>query len=211
MDRIHVLLLDQDPLWKTDVELCLKTEPDLVLIGAVRTKEEAIQAVSLLPVHVILMDVFCRKPSAAGMEAVLEIGRMEKAKVIMLTDEEKEDCIVEAMGHLTYNYIVKTHLQDIPDAIRAAYCDYSPLHPSSACAIRNEMARMMQMRWRQQLTEAETTILHMVAQGFTQQQMSERLFISESTVKKHVNRIIRKFETKTSKEAARKASLRGII
>lgn len=211
MDRIHVLLISQDSLWKRDVESCLIKEPDLVVIGTVTTKEDAIHTVNLFQVNVVLIDAFSNESIASDLEAALEISRIGKAKVIMLSAEGREENIVQAMGHHAYNYIVAAHFQDILEAIRAAYHNYSPIHPSSAGAVRNEMARMMYMRWRQQLTEAETRILHMVEQGHSQRQMSERLFISESTVKKHINQILKKYHVRTSKEAVRKAKMRGII
>lgn len=129
----------------------------------------------------------------------------------MYSSEEREDIIVQAMGHNIYNFIVDTHIQDIPDAIRAAYHGFSPIHPSSAGAVRNELTRMMHVRWREQLTEAETRILRMVSQGYSQRQVSENLFISGSTVKKHINQILKKFHVRSSKEAVQKAKVRGII
>lgn len=211
MDRIHILLLNQDSSWWQDVELSLKKEPDLVVFGSVSTKADAIHTISLLTVNVVLMDAFCKESKDVGLDTALEISRLGRAKVIMLSADRNEENIVQAMGHYVYNYIVSTHLQDIPEAIRDAHHNYSPIHPSSAGAVRNEMARMMCIRWRQQLTEAETRILHMVEQGHTQRQMSESLFISESTVKKHINQILKKYQVRTSKEAVRKAKVRGII
>jgi DNA-binding CsgD family transcriptional regulator len=96
--------------------------------------------------------------------------------------------------------MVNTHIQDIPDAIRA-YRGFSPIHPSSAGAVRNELTRMMHVRWREQLTEAESRILRMVSQSYSQRQVSGNLFISGSTVKKHINQILKKFHVRSSKEA----------
>jgi NarL family two-component system response regulator LiaR len=211
MNQIRVLLVEHDPVWQMQVKTCLCNEPDLMLLGAVGTKEEALQIVRTLQVDVVVMAVLLSEDEPVGIEAALEIGRQDKTKIIMLSVVQQERIIVEAFGHHACNYVHKSHLADIPEAIRAAYHDQSPIHHTSAKAIRNEVMRMQLVRWREQLTPSELHILRLLDQGMSHKQMSEYLSITQSTVKKHVNRIIHKYRVRSGREAARKARMRGIL
>lgn len=157
MDRIHVLLAERDSLWKASVELCLREEPDLCLVGTVGTREELLFSVRALRIHVVLMDFPVMEQMSDVLEVVHEIGRTQTSKVIMLSDESREEWIIEALGHLASNYVAKSCLPDIPEAIRAVHRNRSPIHFSSAGAVRNELVRMKLAAWRQQLTVAATT------------------------------------------------------
>ncbi len=211
MDHIHVLLAERDSLWKSSVELCLSEEPDLCLVGTVKTREELLNAVRSLRIHVVLMDFPILEKMSDVMEAVFEIVKAHNSKVIMLSDERREEWIIESLAHSVSNFVSKSYLPDIPEAIRAAHRNRSPIHFSSAWAVRNELVRMKMDAWRQQLTVTETTVLRLVDQGQSHRQMAESLFISESTVKKHINHILKKYRVGSSKEAARKARMRGVL
>lgn len=211
MNKINVLLVEDDPFWKEHVGTCLQKEPDLCLVGTAETKIDAVRTTLILDIDVVLMDVILKGNVPDGIEAALEIGRMQKARVIMLTVMEQDEIVAEAFGNLACNYIFKTHIQDIPDAIRAAYINQSSIHFTSARALRNEVVRMKRNEWRRILTEAEFGILRLIEKGQSYSQITATLHIAESTMKKHVNRILKKLRVRSSKEAAKKAKMKGII
>lgn len=211
MNQIRVLLVEYDPVWQMQAKACLYNEPDLMLLGTVGSVEDALQIVRTLQVDVVVMAILLNGNDPDGMEAVLEIGGQNKTKVIMLSFTQQERTIVEAFGHHACNYVHKSHISDIPEAIRAAHHDQSPIHYTSAGAIRNEVMRIQLDTWRKQFTPSELLILRLLDQGMSHKQMSEHLSITQSTVKKHVNHILHKYRVRSGREAARKARMRGIL
>lgn len=211
MNKINVLLVEDDPVWREYIAESLQLEPDLYMVGTAETKDDAVRTVRLLDIDVVLMDVMLGDKTPDGIEAALEIGAMQKSKVIMLTVLEQEEIMIEAFAYRVCNYLVKTKMEDIPGAIRAAYNNQSVIQSPAAEALRKEFVRMKRMEWRQQLTNAESGVLRLIDEGQTQSQISETLHIAESTVKTHINRILRKFKVRTGKEAARQAKMKGIL
>lgn len=211
MNKINVLLVEDDPVWREHISECLQPEPDLCLVGTAETKDDAVQTVRLLDIDVVLMDVMLGEKTPDGIEAALEIGAMQKSKVIMLTMLEQEEIILEAFAYRVCNYLVKTKTEDIPGAIRAAHFNQSVIQSPAAEALSKEFVRMKRLEWQRQLTDAESGVLRLIIEGQTQSQIRETLHIAESTMKTHINRILRKFNVRTGKEAARQAKMKGIL
>ncbi|WP_018753407.1 LuxR C-terminal-related transcriptional regulator [Paenibacillus sanguinis] len=206
MSKIKVLLVEDDPVWNEYISETVNREPDLFLVGTAQTKVNAIRIVSMLDIDVVLDG-----KKADGLDAALEIVSMSNAKVIMLTVLDQAEIVSEAFGNGAFNYILKTALEDIPEAIRAAYAGLSSIHASAAGVLRSEFIRMKQQKMRQKLTRTEVEILRFIHNGHTRSAIGEHLHITESTVKKHVNRVIRKLMVHTGREAAKKAKLKGIL
>lgn len=211
MNKIKVLLVEDDPVWNEYISETVNREPDLFLVGTARSKVGAIRIAGMLDIDVVLLDVVLDGNSADGLDAALEIGYISKAKVIMLTVMDQTEIISEAFGNGAFNYLVKTAIEDIPEAIRAAYAGRSSIHASAAGALRAEFVRMKRNELRQSLTRTEFEILRFMHDGHTRSAIGNRLHITESTVKKHVNQVIRKLKVHTGKEAARKAKMKGIL
>lgn len=211
MNKIKVLLVEDDPVWNEYISETVNREPDLFLVGTARSKVGAIRIVGMLDIDVVLLDVVLDGNSADGLDAALEIVSVSRAKVIMLTVLDQAEIISEAFGNGAFNYIVKTAIEDIPESIRAAYAGRSSIHASAAGALRSEFVRMKRNELRQSLTRTEFEILRFMHDGHTRSAIGDRLHITESTVKKHVNQVIRKLKVHTGKEAARKAKMKGIL
>jgi DNA-binding NarL/FixJ family response regulator len=130
-----------------------------------------------------------------------------------------EDHIVYDAYHAgAVDYIIKTNFEEIPDAIRAAYSNDSPIRPCVAKSIRKEFCRLKQIeekyeveQMRSRLTPTELQTLELIAQGLTQKEISETNFVSINTVKIHVCNILKKMGEKSGKEAAKKAKEMGVI
>jgi len=211
MKKINVLLVEEDPDWRGYITAWLQEEPDLCIIGNVETKEEIVRLVQLLDIDVVLMELMLKRSVEEGIEVSLELHALQKSKVIVLTTVDQAETIIEAFASGVCNYLVKTHQANLPEIIRSVHSNRSSIHYVAARVLRQEFIRVKQLEWRRQLTQAESGILQMIHDGYTHAQIMDRLYISESTIKTHVNRILRKFNVRTSKEAARRAKLRGIL
>ncbi|WP_245809855.1 LuxR C-terminal-related transcriptional regulator [Cohnella massiliensis] len=198
-------------MWNEYISETVNREPDLFLVGTARSKVGAIRIAGMLDIDVVLLDVVLDGNAADGLDAALEIVSISRAKVIMLTVMDQAEIISEAFGNGAFNYIVKTAIEDIPEAVRAAYAGRSSIHASAAGALRSEFVRMKRNELRQSLTRTEFEVLRFMHDGHTRSAIGDRLHITESTVKKHVNQVIRKLKVHTGKEAARKAKMKGIL
>lgn len=211
INQIKVLLVEDNPRWKEYISNFLDQEPDIVIIGTVDTKEEAVSIVKMLDIDVVLMDVMLNGNGMNSIAAALEIGSLKTSKMILVTFTDQQQFILEAFANGVTNYIVKANVAEIPTAIREAHHEQSSLHFIAAGILRHEFIRMKQVELRSSLTAAESGILRFIHYGKTQSEIMNSLHITESTVKKHVGKIIKKMQVKTSKEAARQADMKGII
>lgn len=211
MEKIKILLVEDDSKKKDMISCYLDREPDLFVVGVAHSKEDAIYLIRMLDIDVVLMDGLLNGNELHSVEAVLEINSIKPSKMIMVTFADRQELILEAFANGVTNYIINAHVEEIPDAVRAAYRNRSTIHFIAANLIRQDYVRLKRVELQRSLTPMETGILRFIYQGLTQAEIMNTLHISESTVKKHVNKIIKKIGTQSSKEAARKANMKGII
>lgn len=211
MKRIKVLLVQDDPRWMATVTAALCREQDLVVIGAAHSKEDAVHFVQKLDIDVVLMDAMLNGNSMTSLDTAMEIYTLRTSKMIMLTFQDQRDVILEAFSNGVTDVIVNAQTEEISAAIRAVYGDCSSIHFAAARVLRNEFMRMKRRELRTSLTATEYGILQLIHEGHTQTEISKLLHISESTVKKHANKTIKKMGTSTSRAAAHKARMKGIL
>ncbi|THF74360.1 LuxR C-terminal-related transcriptional regulator [Cohnella fermenti] len=210
MHKINVLLVEQDSEWKRHIETRLQAEPDLCVIGSVHAYLDAIAMARMLDIDVILLEAIGGEQTA-WTNAIFEIASLGKTQMIMVAAAAIEEWICEAFVYGVSNYLLKAHTESLVEAIRAAYAHQSAIHYIAAGVVRQELARLKRREWQRQLTESEQAILRLIDSGRTHAQIMNELSIAESTMKTHVNRILRKLKVPSSKEAARQAKMKGIV
>jgi two-component system response regulator DevR len=201
MDKIRVLMVEDDPVWQEYLSEELEKEVDFFLVGIASTKADAIQLVRLLEVDVILMDLILGDNYLDGIDAAIEIFAFKNAKIIMLTAIDEQEAILEAFAVGAVNYMTKASIQEISDAIRAAYRDHSSIHSDAADKLRKEYMRMTREEQLRVLTTAERQIFELTEQGYSQSKMQQTLHKTERTLKNQVNRMLKKLGAHTLKEA----------
>lgn len=211
MDKIKVLLVEDDVDWREILSSVLKNEADLFLVAAVSNREDALSACILTDPDVVLMDIVLSENNLDGIEAVVDIMAVRHPKIIMLTSLDKEVVIVEAFAAGAINYITKTHFSAIPGAIREAYANQVSIHFDASHAVSKEILRSSQEQFRNMLTPAEQDVLQLLSKGHTQSHIQTLLHITESTIKKHVHKILKKFGVVSGKDAVEKARKRGFF
>ncbi|ALS28890.1 regulator [Paenibacillus sp. 32O-W] len=211
MDQIKVMLVEDDAVWRDQLTSFLSREHDLVVVGSAANREDAVHLARLSDAQVVLMDLVLSDAGFDGLEAAMDILEMKQTKIIMLTGVDEEDAILDTYAAGAVNYVTKAHFEDIPCAIRAAYNNLNYIHPDSAGVLVKEFRRMKREQRSKQLTSAEQEILRFIHKGYKQSNIQSKLHATESTIKKHVNRILKKLGTSSSSEAARKAKRLGII
>lgn len=211
MDQIKVMLVEDDFVWREHLTDFLSREDDLVIVGSATNRHDAVELARLSDAQVVLMDLILSDEGYEGIEAALDILEMKEAKIIMLTGIDEEEAIMDTFAAGAVNYVTKAHFEDIPCAVRAAYNNTDYIHPDSAGVIVKEFRRMKREQRGKLLTPSEQEVLRYIHQGYKQADIKNELYTAESTIKKHVNNILKKLNVRSSREAAQKAIRQGMI
>ena len=206
-DRIRVLIVDDHALFRRGLMLVLESEDGIDVVGEADDGEDAIAKAEQLAPDVVLMDV--RMPRISGIEATRRLAEaLPTTKIIMLTVSDEEEDLYEAIKAGATGYLLKEiSIEEVADAVRAVTQGQTLISPSMASKLIAEFTNLAKRATdRQQvpvprLTERELEVLRLVAQGITNREIAEQLFIAENTVKNHVRNILEKLHLHSRMEA----------
>jgi DNA-binding NarL/FixJ family response regulator len=206
-ERIRVLIVDDHALFRRGLMLVLESEDGIEVVGEADDGEDAITKSEQLAPDVVLMDV--RMPRISGIEATRRLSEMlPTTKIIMLTVSDEEEDLYEAIKAGATGYLLKEiSIEEVADAVRAVTQGQTLISPSMASKLIAEFTNLAKRATdRQQvpvprLTERELDVLRLVAQGITNREIAEQLFIAENTVKNHVRNILEKLHLHSRMEA----------
>ncbi len=192
---VRVLLVDDEQLVRTGLRMILGSEPGLEVVGEARDGREALAAVEDLDPDVVLLDL--RMPVLDGITATRElVARGVRARILVLTTFDTDRNVVDALHAGAIGFLLKDAPADqLTAAIRAAATGDAVLAPSVARRVTEELARRRTpdgISRLEVLTARERDVLTRMAEGMSNAEIAERLFISEGTVKTHVARILQK-------------------
>jgi DNA-binding NarL/FixJ family response regulator len=198
---IRVMVVDDNPVIRGGVRSLLESSDGLEVVGEASTGKEAIERASELKPDVVLCDV--RMPVMDGVEAA---GRLsQSAKVLMLTYAEEEHLVTGAIKAGASGYLVHGRFQpeELERAVHDVMADKSVLSPAVVTmvfdALRKEPEKAKEGP--RSLTEREVEIVNLLSRGKSNGDIASDLFISEKTVKNHINRIYAKLGVTTRAEA----------
>lgn len=152
-------------------------EPDIQLVKVCSTKEEALEAISCMEVHVVLLDINLTENHLDGLDTAKEINKLRnRPKMIMLTSLNEDQIILDSFRSGADNFISKSSYKDIVQAIRDAYMNKSAIHPDASTVLRTEIQLSL-------LTPMERKVYNLRKQGLNKTQISEQLRKSFNTIK----------------------------
>ncbi|MFA0733250.1 MAG: hypothetical protein LKKZDAJK_001865 [Candidatus Fervidibacter sp.] len=194
-ERIRVLIADDHAILRDGLKALLQSAPDMEVVGEAATGEEALRLVHKLRPNVVLMDI--SMPDMTGLEATEVIKRMyPEIKVIALTVHEHETYLRRMLQVGADGYVVKRAAADeLVRAIRTVMRGSVYLHPEVAKKVIGRSDPKMP-----KLSEREWQVLRLIALGYTNQQIAERLSLSVKTVETYRSRIADKLGIKTRAE-----------
>ena len=204
---IKLLLCDDHPVVRSGLRGMLESQPDLEVVAEAANGEEAVALARRHQPDVVLMDL--RMPKMDGIGAIEGI-RTERAdaKVLVLTTYETDADILRAVEVGAVGFLLKdTHQDQLFGAIRDAARGNSPLTPSVAARLMERLRDNVDST----LSVREVEILRLVAQGTNNKGIAAELWISEATVKSHLNRTFEKLGAADRTSAVTAALKRGII
>ena len=194
---IRVLVADDQDLIRDGLAAIIDSQHDLAVVGVAADGAEAIRAARDLRPDITLMDI--RMPGTDGLEATRQLLADEPlaTRVVVLTTFDEDDLVVQALQLGASGFLLKDlPRQHLVDALRAVHDGDLRIAPSiTRRLVERRLDRgtdAARTRVLERLTEREAEVLRLVATGLTNSEIAGELFLSESTVKTHVSRLLQK-------------------
>ncbi len=203
MQRIKVLIADDQLLIRDGISIILNSQPDIEVLGAVSNGYEAVRSVCEQLPDVVLLDI--QMPGMSGIDALREIkAQHPETVVIMLTTFDPDDYILRSFRYGADGYLLKDLSGDrLVQSIRDAYAGYSTIPVSIAARL---IAQIPEDTRRKSLadygmTGRELEIVELVSQGYRNEMIAQALHITLGTVKNYVSTIYSKLEVTNRQQA----------
>ena len=196
---IRIVVADDQALFRSGVAATLSAQSDLDVVGQAANGRDAVALVTELEPDVVLMDI--RMPVMDGVEATRLIfdpssvaRRRRPTRVIVLTTFNLDDQAATAIRLGASGFLLKDTTPDFLAAcIRTVHAGNAVIAPSELTTLLDRrLARAAPTAQYLTLTAKEREVLHEVARGLSNSEISQRIFLSESTIKTHVGNILRK-------------------
>ena len=200
---IRVFLLDDHEIVRRGLRELLEAEGDIEVAGEAGTVEEALRRVAAVSPQVAILDV--RLPDGNGVEACRDIRSSHpEVACLMLTSFADDEALFDAIMAGAAGYLLKqVRGADLVDSVRRVAAGQSLLDPSVTAKVldrlRNPPAEDEHLS---RLTDQERRILDLLAEGLTNRQIGEQLYLAEKTVKNYVSNLLTKLGMHRRTEAA---------
>ncbi len=215
MANIRVIIADDHTLVREGVRMILAKEPGIEVVGEAGDGQQALELVEISRPDVVIMDI--SMPGMDGIEATQKLKeRHPELSVLALTMHEDESYVFQLLRAGAAGYVLKrAAAQDLVQAVRATARGEAFLYPSVARKVLEDYLKRAEAGENRErydgLTEREKEILTQVAQGLSNQQIAEKLFISIKTVQTHRAHIMEKLNLHDRTELVRYAIRKGLI
>ena len=226
MDTIRILLVDDHDIVRTGLKTFLDTQKGLQVVAEASTGEEAITMAAQTQPDVVIMDI--TMPEMDGLVATSSLKEIDPdINVLALTVHEDKQYLFQMMSAGASGYLTKqSAAEELVEAIRAVAAGNVYLKPTLARWLLEDYRRMLQglpsdsvsaeeatgaAKDLDVLSKREKQVLELVAEGFTNIQIGEKLGISPKTVARHRERIMKKLDLHSCTELVKFAIRTGLI
>jgi two-component system response regulator DevR len=200
---VRVFLLDDHEIVRRGVRDLLEAEDDIDIVGEAATAEEGMRRIPKMKPDVAVVDM--RLPDGNGVEVCREVrSRDAEIRCLILTSFTDDEALFDSIMAGAAGYLLKQIKgTDLVDAIRRVAAGQSLLDPVVTARVLDRLRKGPEEDERlARLTEKERSILALIAEGMTNRQIGERLFLAERTVKNYVSTLLSKLGMERRTEAA---------
>jgi len=212
---IRLLLVDGQALFREAMRTCLNRARDVIVVGEVARLSDMADMIARTQPDVVLTD-FCL-PDAANGEILLELKtKCPGARVVVLTALQGEDCLLKALAGGAHGFVLKdAPLALVLKAIRAVRSGQTWVQREIVGALTKQLQRMNalepEVTGSCPLTKRQRDVLMLLAAGRTTKEIARELYLSESTIRVHLTRVLDKLGLKNRIEAVRFAIREGLV
>jgi DNA-binding NarL/FixJ family response regulator len=196
-ESIRVLIADDHIMVRTGLRSILEAHPDFRVVAEVADGLEAIKKALDLKPDVVLMDI--NMPNCNGLKATLKIKeKLPDINVVIVTVSDQESDLFEALRIGAQGYLLKeASINEIVEAVRRAASGEVTMSQNIIARLVNEFrAKKDQQNSEAELSSREIEVLPLLGEGLTNTEIAKKLFISESTVRTYIRRILDKLQLK---------------
>lgn len=212
MNKISVLIADDHRLVREGIMKILEACGDISTVGEASDGLEALRKVSELAPDVVLLDI--SMPKLSGLEVARRIKKdYPKTKIVILTMHEEEEYSLKLVRMGVSGYLIKDSAsRDVIDAIRSAYQGKAFFSPGISKILAESYREVTAGKEDpyERLNDREREVLQLIAEGNTNKQIAELLFLSPKTVDNHRTNLMRKLNLHSAAELVRWATKRGL-
>lgn len=214
--KIRVMIADDHPIVREGLRRLLELEPDMEVVAEVGDGNSVVPTIETTQPDVVLLDL--RMPGTDGLACLQQLQRANhKSKIIVITASEDKNEFVQAMKLGCSGIVLKqTSPELIVKSIRKVHAGEIWLDSHTTAAVMRQFAAPQEsgaggrVRERSPLSQREREIVALVAQGYKNKEMAEKMFISEQTVKNHLHNIFDKLGVSDRLELALYAIHKGL-
>ncbi|MHC1684624.1 MAG: response regulator [Clostridiaceae bacterium] len=187
---INLLIADDDGLIRESLKIILGLDSEFNIVSVAQNGKEAVDSCKSNKIDVALLDI--RMPVLDGVEAVKEITSSTSTKCLILTTFEEEDYIKRAISYGAKGYILKNNSpEEIKNAIKLVYNGTSVMQDQVMEVLKDNFSNKSNFNG-EMFTTRELDIIESIAEGLSNKEIAQKLFISEGTVKNYITSILEK-------------------
>jgi len=208
---VRVLIVDDHAIVRKGIRALLSEAGGFEVVGEADNGQAAVLRAQETRPDVILMDLLM--PGMDGIEATRQISsRQPQARILVLTSFAADNKVFPAIKAGALGYLLKDSSPgELVRAIRQVHRGEPSLHPTIARKLLQEIVQPTELQPAPEvLTNREMTVLLLIAQGLSNQEIADRISVSESTVRAHVSRILGKLHLASRTQAALYAVREGL-
>ncbi len=202
LSRLRVFLLDDHQVVREGLRSLLEADGDMEVVGEAGTAEEALERIPLTRPRVAVLDV--RLPDGSGVEVCRDVrSQHPEVACLMLTSFSDDEALFDAIMAGASGYVLKeVGGSDLVSDVRKVASGHSLLDPVLTARVMDRVRSRRTDRRQEHLTAQEERILGHIAEGLTNRQIAELMYLSEKTVKNYVSNLLAKLGMSRRTEAA---------
>ena len=200
---MKILIVDDDALIREGLKMILEAEEDFLVVGTAANGEEAVRSCIAEKPEIVLMDI--RMPIMDGVQATKRIKEQFKTiKILLLTTFKDSEYIRSAIKYGAEGYVLKTSSpENIIESIKTVYRGNVVFEKEVVNAISEMMAEEKKLSKESlNITKREYEIMELISKGYSNREISDKLYTSEGTVRNNISALLNKLELRDRTQLA---------